>query len=92
MKLTCPGIETASRTFKYPFAFLSKDHHMGRPVRDLIKEGPFGRLTVISCLGRKFGGNVYWLCRCENCQTPSFRPAVRAGNRTGTYRLPESAP
>ena len=65
MKLTCPGIETASRTFKYPFAFLSKEHHMGRPVRDLSKEGRFGRLTVISCVGRKFGGNVYWLCRCK---------------------------
>jgi hypothetical protein len=65
MRLTCPGIETATRTFKYPLAFLFKEHYMGRPIRDLSKEGPFGRLTVISCVGRKLGGNVYWLCRCE---------------------------
>ncbi len=38
---------------------------MGRPVRDLTKEGPFGRLAVISCVGSKFGGNTYWLCRCD---------------------------
>jgi hypothetical protein len=38
---------------------------MGRPMRDLVKEGPFGRLNAIKYVGRKFGGNAYWLCRCE---------------------------
>lgn len=38
---------------------------MGRPMRDLAKEPPFGRLTAIRPVGRKFGGNMYWLCRCE---------------------------
>jgi hypothetical protein len=38
---------------------------VGRPVRDLTKEGPFGRLTPFESVGRKYGGNTYWLCRCE---------------------------
>jgi hypothetical protein len=34
-------------------------------MRDLSKEGPFGRLVAIRNVGRKYGKNFYWLCRCE---------------------------
>lgn len=37
---------------------------MGRPVRDLSKEGPFGRLSVVENAGRTYGRNVYWKCVC----------------------------
>lgn len=37
---------------------------MGRPMRDLTDQR-FGRLTAIRPVGRKFGKNFHWLCRCD---------------------------
>jgi hypothetical protein len=38
---------------------------MGYPIRDLTKEGPFGRLAVIERDESIKGSQVRWWCQCE---------------------------
>jgi hypothetical protein len=56
---------------------------MGRPVVDLTGQR-FGRLVAIRSVGRKFGGNTYWLCRCDCGAEKEIRGSALRSKKPGT--------
>lgn len=54
---------------------------MGRPMRDLAKEGPFGRLTALETTDKISRGYKHWLCLCECGNTTEVRSShLTSGN------------